>query len=565
MNQETQRFSSIKDDGWSSFRNTMNIITGSNLSSYTLLFLDPAMEHSRGSHISVDNRNLSFGRSEDCDIQYDQQFTMISREHCNIICEHGNVYLKHNPNASNPTLVNGVEATFVHELRNGDEIQLAYNGPKFRFNKAASGVKGMGITQRLSFAMAQAKRPLKMIIAGLIVLSIVLFGVIGVVGYKFVTSAMEKKELDANLAKMVAEKDELEKKLDSLALTGTATKSELAELRQRINNYSDRIKRTKQDKTISKSVEENKVTTMNSDENKNLDPETPVEEIVIPLENFTFPEGDIYMIKAISLTVNKNGKVGNFDIDNLVKRKVLNVKQEAMWSGAGILTKNKNLVTARHVIQPWRYENSGNLLKWLSAIDGAGYKLTVNFEAKPISGSGPEWTFVSDDVKLDDSGDKTEGLQLKNTSFAGVDFGKTNLTVKKAKDAMSDLAMIPAPASGETSFINAEGLEAETRIVCFGLAYVVSAPGKKQGLMAKADKNFVARYEGLKVEKEEMKSKEKFTLKKCVALDKTTRFDFGKSGGPVFAIIAGSPKLIGVVGYFGISRNCFIPFNGQMK
>lgn len=564
MSQPTQKFSSIQNDAWSSFRNTLNIISGSNLTGFTILFLDPTVKQAKGSHINLDNQNLTIGRGEDCKLKYDERYPMVSREHCDIICENGSVFLKHNPAASNPTLVNGVEATFVHELRNGDELQFAYNGPKVRFNKAESHIKGMGITQRLNFAMTQATKPLKAIIASLIIFGLALIGLTAYSTYRFFNNSVNEKITNETLNKLSAEKQTLENKLDSLIQVGHSTKSDLITLQAEIRRYSERINKLKTEKSkIPISDVEPKVEGDGYQDNKIEEPTPIKDETPEPPVSYTFPEGDIYFIKATSLTVTKPAGAKTFNMDDLLKSKVIQSKQEGLWTGAALLTSSKQLVTARHVIQPWRFDNtSSTLLKWLSAIDGVGFKLTVTYEVNPISGSGSSFSFTSDDVKLNSANDKTESLQLKANSFAGVNFGKSDLTVYKVKDILTDWATIPAPDAGTTNFHTKEGLEVGARIFTFGLSYLMSTPQKKSGLMAKSDKNFIARYEGLKIDQEELKSKDVFSFKSCMALDKTLKFDFGKSGGPVFAIINGVPKPIGIVGYYGLARNCVIPFKG---
>ncbi len=573
MTQKTQRFTTAST--WSSLRNTMNIITGTGLSSYTLLFIDPAENYPKGSHISVNNRDILIGRAENCQIKYDQQFPMVSREHCTIKCINGKEILMHNPAASNPTLVNGVEITFDHVLRNGDEMQFSFNGPKLRYNKIEPQLAKAGITGRLNVAIKQATKPLKILI---ILLSFVTLGLISfavVNGISYFRMKAENEKTIAILETLNEEKGQLEADLEVLTTSGNTTSNEIRSLRNKIRDYDNRIAELRSnligknggndtEPSPGKIVESPKVEPINkgSEEFIEEEPEAAVE--VAP----KIPEEDIYFIIATSITITKpTGESKEFKSQDLVKAKIIDYNQNGLWSGVGFLTKDKKVVTGRHVIQPWRFlGESSTLMKWLSAVDGDGKKISVRFQANKISDSGSQIDFSSEDVTMNSNNDIAESLTLKTDQFGGVKFSSKNISVKKAKDPMTDIAVIESTESGSLKFKSPGETPEDIKVYAVGVNYYREVPKKTKsafGTKPESVKTFTASYTGITFALDDVKIKGKLNSSKCVPVDKSFTFDFGKTGGPVFISQNGEAIPVGIVPHSSLGRNCFIPYNNK--
>lgn len=85
------------------------------------------------------------------------------------------------------------------------------------------------------------------------------------------------------------------------------------------------------------------------------------------------------------------------------------------WSGTGFLLESGEFITARHVIQPWRFiddcstwsnENhrGGPILAYINNAEIAGGSVDVVYEAR--SSQGDIFTFNNKDLSFDQSGDK---------------------------------------------------------------------------------------------------------------------------------------------------------------
>lgn len=578
MVNKTERFAD--NSTWSSIRNTMNIIAGRDLLSYTLLFLDDAENQPTGTHISINNENIMIGRAEHCKIRYGEKYATVSREQCYLRCDKDKVILQHNPQASNPTLVNDVEITFDHELRNGDEIQLSYGGPKLRFNKVESKLASAGITGRLNVAISQATKPLKTLIysLGFIILLLVAFA--GYTVYNNMEMSNEAKLMASKIELLTEDKELLTDQLERLIESGDASVAEINRMRQRIYNQNSRINR------LNQQLRENP--TVNNDVPNVTEPVEPIEHIndtpssatggnisetnAAPkekiLDKSVFPLDDILMVKATRVEVEgSQGRMINFTPEELIKAGIVDLNREALWTGSAILTSNEGIVMGRHVAQPWRFRNdpTSPILRFLSAAEGDNRNVIVHFTAESIHSTKWSISFTSQEVKgMTSAKDRNELLSLKSNQIGKFPLSGNQITVKKANEPASDIAKVDVSQKGSLSLTPIEQVRfTPENVYTFGIDFQqTSFSGRTNilGLRTSSAKEFKYTLLGKELKMEVIPIAD-FSGKAntLIELQSSNKFGYGRTGGPAFIHKDGKPFLIGVVPDEGIGRLNIVP------
>lgn len=141
--------------------------------------------HKAGEAQEIIVDQIELGRDSHCQVRFDDHFSTVSRRHAAIVKD-GDGWKLVQVSKTNTTLLNGHPVRTEWYLQNGDEIQLAINGPKLGFiiptgNKATVG--SIGLTRRLSLFRQQALRPYKTAIASLAAVLVLALGIGGWVIY----------------------------------------------------------------------------------------------------------------------------------------------------------------------------------------------------------------------------------------------------------------------------------------------------------------------------------------------------------------------------------------------
>lgn len=363
----------------STIRQSLDLITGRNVNNYTLLFLDPTKQHKRGESKNIVVPYIVLGRNSSCHVQYGDEYPTVSRQHASIQSDDKGCMLIHNPQATNPTYVDGRPITGYHSLESGDEIQLSQDGPKIRFimDKTAK-TSTIGFTRRMSMAIGQSLRPYKraLYIAGVLLL--------GVIGYS-VWSTLKVSKLQTEQELLTAQITAADQKVISYIQTidslGVKTNSNKDQIESAIQSIAEVEK--------SRVVFERQLGATSG----SVAPPSPVA-VSKMLEAL---EDNIYYIYVLDFVI------GN-ELDMFDEAK----QMMGRWSGTGFLTSDGRFYTARHVVEPWFYpDESCDVMAYVNDYVARGGSVSVKYIA--ISPSGDSFTFSGKEIINDPSNDKADG------------------------------------------------------------------------------------------------------------------------------------------------------------
>ena len=485
----------------------MQVLGGKNVPAFTLEYLTPTQRKKVGEYETIVVPYIELGRSSKSGVRFSDgpNEGMVSGTHAAIAREGSDVVIRH-LSQTNETLVNGRPVQQQWFLNNGDEIQLANGGPKLRYNAAPSGTASMGFTRRMNLVVQQAVRPYRTAVAAIITL---LVAITGAGGYFLYQGAIEREQLEAkneqtleNLkvveATSQAERDSLEAKYqrELAQLSGKYEKqisgmvSANAQLRQKVDKLNTTIGELKTAGGVGSSVKAVYQRYKND-----------IYFIQVASFKMTTPEGKVY---------DMTGKIG--------------------WTGTGFMLSNNSFVTARHVIQGWRFINPQRLapgekgMLVANMVEALGGKLDVQFQA--ISPDQQRsFSFTATDTKFDDAEDRMVEIVLENGEAAPLKIASLNdkdWAYVSVRSGQSDLGY-DGPKSGR--------MEAGDRVIILGYSYGASLQDRQRPDPLVSESTVAQ--DGLK----------------GGVINLTDRnFGTGNSGGPVLYVSPdGQEKVIGIV------------------
>ena len=460
--------------------------------------------HRAGENQEIIIDQIELGRNSHCQVRFDESFGTVSRRHAAIVRDGDNWKLVQ-ISQTNTTLLNGRPIKNEWYLQNGDEIQLAVNGPKLSFivpSGKKSTVGSIGLTRRLSLFRQQALRPYKNAIA---VLSCLLLLLAMGGGYKLYDLHNENLKLDAAIAESQKEQQRLAAANDSIAKEVVEKGQIISDMQRQMAQFEKGVSGR-----VAKASSSARVKSTNNSELKACDANV----FYIQALGFevALPSGEKYEIECGS---------GNNKLPG--------------WSGTGFLLSDGRFVTARHVVEAWYYPQHGNSVDekmlMLNAIANNGGTVVAYFGA--VSSSGTKFTFKSSQCRVNRSNDEeyhTEnGDRLVIASASGLDFA----TVNTGRNGG-----LPFDSQASTQ------LERGTKLTVLGFPLGLGAnsmndinPIYGSGIVA-AD-----------------------GLQNGVIVTTDTNFEQGNSGGPVFYNAPdGQLTVIGVVSaYAGRSTGFIVP------
>ena len=443
---------------------------------YTLEHKVSSKYHKAGEAQRIIVDQIEIGRSSTCQVRFDDSFVTVSAKHAAIVRDGDNWKLIH-LSKTNPTYLNGHRVEKEWYLQNGDEIQLATNGPKLGFiiPQGDKGlVKSIGLTARLNLFRQQALRPYKQAITAL---SCVFVAALGVSAY-FIVDAQK----------------------------------ELAEQRKTITAYEDKINRMEEEnRRISEEMETNK-----SEYERRLNE---------AIENFDgrMDEIDERVVDIDGRTLGNVSGINNEVIEECIPHVyfiitagfeicepdgTVSVVSSAEigfgWSGTGFMLDNGKFVTARHVVEGWYFWNdprtdnsdSNNYLMGLNRIANNGGKVVAHFAAYSSASSEP-LRFTSDQFVCDrtndaqfvsENGYRFTRAMLDYTDYAYINTGRSGAGLKydpeksNTLDRGTDLTVLGFPYGF--------GANAENDINPVYGSGTVACEGLNQGVILTTDTNY---------------------------------------------------------------------------
>lgn len=518
MAARTEQFKSAGSNLGRTLGQSLSMITGKDIPNYSLLFLDASISRKRGEHETIFMPHIVLGRSTRCHVRFGDEHKTVSREHASITVDGSNFVINHNPSASNPTYVNGRAIGGAHHLQNGDEIQLSSNGPKMRFNASTLKTSTIGLTSRIGKAMSQAVKPYK---TALWVMGLLLVGSLAFSGWNMYklsnTEKAYKMEIDSVRQQVIAGKlsieeankkiEEISKKEQYVPLIGSGRVKPNSDKDN--DGIQDNLDKCPNDYGIMKCYGCPTCTELDPDPFKTT------------VDFSDLPSDDVYYIYALRVEAAMNGEIEYVNADQVWPGE----KRAGLWGGTGFLTDENLFITARHVVQPWRYPNS-DWMKRLSYLEANGAILSVTFEA--LSRNGDKFTFTTNNSTYDDSSDElvNNKMEYKGQTLEYIS--------KEYTKGSSDWAFIKMNNRKGKIKINrnlSKNLPTGTRLYPVGYSYTLKLQPNGDDL--------------------------KPLLSECItAQDKLTNgvintalrgFGPGNSGGPVFINIDGKFEVVGIV------------------
>lgn len=434
------------------------LFNGSGRQFFILQHKDTSMYHRAGESQKIIIDQVELGRAKECQVRYDDEtWPSVSRRHAAI--EKDAAGWKIVPlSQTNSTLVNGKVVNAAWYLQNGDEIQLSIGGPRLGFIVPAGNqslVSSIKLTERLNLFREQALRPYKTAI-GVLCSVLVLACCVG--GYFIVKQNDDIVNLTSDLEKSNEVIAILEMQVD----TTTSLINDLQEENKRIIDENNRL------------IGDLNVKTGN-------------------ISDSALKESlkSVFFIRTESVRIiYPNGAIQSVSQDDL---------PSLYWSGTGFLLNDGRFVTARHVVDGYKYINSLEEvpLLYVNNLENLGATIEMTFGAYSPMFS---FTFTNHDCIIDKRTDQNgtvpvdtneDGLndritlaQLDYSDWAYVktDFKgtlKANFDVKNTIKRNNELVVLGYPRGYVTKDIKA--LEGSCKVASDGL---------HDGLIVVTNRNF---------------------------------------------------------------------------
>ena len=586
---------------------SFNMIRGKDVSNFSLYFLDATSNKRAGEEQSFFMPNIVIGRGAKCHVKYGDNYSTVSREHASISSDGKSHFLNHNPSAKNPTFVNGRPIGGTHMLQSGDEIQFSHNGPKARFvssNQVKSST--IGVTSRIGSAVGQALKPYKTAVK---VLGVLLIGSLGLGAYttyqnqNLKTEIADAKEVMSFLDEEIKGKQAaLEEIKDQNSVQARKLKNEIGSLGRQLrdvknkpaevvykyipnptsssstgsksftynhnasepvaNSSSDNTKKRKKGVNNNNSQNRNDRGTAGSGEGYGDEYISEVDNLNLELPNINLlPKKDVFILLCKRIEVSYNGKTETIGVDKFYQFDVSNSRSEdrsSIFQGTGFATKDKELITVRHLVQPWRYpSNNGahfdNLMQELNILEANGAIISLFFDA--FSEGGKEHSFNTNNMRIDDSkdefvdtGEKYKLEFLKSLSGGGLlKSGKIDKKFKRHTERFSDWAKCSFSNMDSDIKINrpkSERLRTGTKLHVLGFSHGNQTQSSRRRVEALYSPTVVA---------------QDYTFDGIINTSGLT-FGQGNSGGPALLYENGEFIAVGIVsGGIGTSTGVIVP------
>mgnify|MGYP002624549915 CR=1 FL=1 len=478
------------------------LFNGSGRQYYILEHKNTSKYHRAGESQKIIIDQIELGRDRSCQVRYDDDnYLMVSRKHAAIVKDSSG--WKIIPlSQTNSTLVNGKAVKEAWFLQNGDEIQLAIDGPKLGFIVPAgkqSLVSSIKLTERLNLFRQQALLPYKRALAVLSAL-VILLGCSG--GYMLYEQANQIGDILAD------------NKAKAKVIEGI--KKSAKEFREETG------KQIEQQKVVYvKKFSE--IHAQNVNMAKELSSVTGITDFVEKASPYVY-----YLNTVVYVQINDG-------------------KPEAVYgcSGTAFLLNNGRFVTARHCVQPWKYTGNKTLLDYNTLANSSG-AVKIYSVIKGYSSSGDVVTLKNTDFKMDESKDQqlrhtveaigyegtavlgfpVSGGEINNDELLGTDWAYAN--VSKNGGLRPDVQLSSSLKAGTTAHV-------------MGFPMGIGSEDGKQRIEPIYNKLSISRS----------------GLNKAGCIMVSEGIDHGNSGGPVFVVNNGEMVVVAIVSRGDFNSNIY--------
>ena len=466
-----------------------SVFGGSGKQYYILEHKISSKYHKAGEAQEIIIDEIEIGRGQGCQVRFDESFATVSRNHAAIVRE-GDKWKLIQLSNTNPTLLNGNQVNHEWYLQNGDEIQLSIGGPRLGFIIPAGKTTGsIGLTRRMNLFANQALRPYKWAIALLGIALILAIG--GLSTWKYLSDKEAQKKLEAIETESIAQHEKFQAEQDSIAAALKKAENDLLAEKESIKKIQADFEQRLQKYQTPPANERVSIGSLTTD-NKAI-------EACVPY---------VYYIYSTSIEV----------ITPKGERK--SVREGIGWTGTGFLLDDGRFVTARHVVEPWFFIESGkdSISIGMNLAANNGGKIIAHFNA--ISSSGDRFSFTNEHIVCNRSRDR---------SIVSDDGWRLVI----AEDENMDWAYIRTSRTSGLTASRAQSIAMErgTELTILGFPYGLGANSANdiQPLLSKATTS-------------------KQGLDNGFILTTNTTYERGNSGGPVFYTdSSGKLIVIGIV------------------
>lgn len=395
--------------------------------------------HRAGECQSVVKDYIILGRSQNCDVRFDDKYSVVSREHA-AIKRDGDGWVLIQLSKTNSTLLNGHPINDKWFLQDGDEIQLAVNGPKLKFKVPAQQsvvnsrgyadispvgnaepAKVVGLTQRfIDFKNKDLKR-YRIGISCAISAAVIAIG-IGLYNY------FENGRINEWVAHVEAQIADANSKIGQLS-------TNLNDLDGRLSGFMKEIDGRLT--TIDEAVAKAQKTANAAAQKAKSAADAAARSGSASSAAIQSWDKSVYYMQCAYISVSDGEITQNYEIS---------------YSGTGFMLDDNRFVTARHVAEPWVFNtNPGDAdMRQLSVYKEAGLHVTAHFVAYSPSGDNIQLSsdeFISNRSK-DVITDMGEGMRIRTCPLGSTDW--STAIVKNRTGLPKDAARSNSLKRGET-------------------------------------------------------------------------------------------------------------------
>jgi len=398
-------------------------------------------------------------------------------------------------------------------------------------------------------AMGQALRPYKRALAAVALLLVVATSYSIWSSFKISDLNQEQLALDERIEEDRLMLDELEQaRVDAIAEGEQGVEradqmsKQIASLRYRLRENEAQIDRQqsgttrpsstpRRNNSTASSVPSNKASSnLSEDLSENLSIKDPENEVLVASDLNTI-ENDIYFIVPITgtfklYTGNKKFRKKGLEVFN-------QILSQKLWSGTGFMTADGKFITARHVIEPWIYNQDCELFSQLNYLVLHGDKVDITFRAYRPDGEFVE--FTNHDMRID----RTADVDVK------IDCGKKkNIEVKSYTSFKTDWAYVTLENRSSNLVFDrnlSEQLQKGEQLYLLGYPLGINVQDLYSDGLDKKFLGFDPVFSTATVAQQ--------GIKNGLLYVSNNGFDGGNSGGPIISKRNGKYRVVGVVSF----------------